>query len=85
MFLRVGGHIGYLIRPSERLHGYGKEMLRLGLQKARQFGLTRVLVTCDENNISSQKVIEYNGGRFENSILVEGSPVRKLRYWIDLL
>jgi predicted acetyltransferase len=84
MFLRVGGHVGYQIRPSERLRGYGKELLRLGLHKARQLGFTRVLVTCDENNISSQKVIEYNGGQFENSVSVEGSPMRKLRYWIDL-
>ncbi len=84
MFLRFGGHIGYQIRPSRRLRGYGKELLRLGLQKARQFGFTRVLITCDENNISSQKVIEYNGGQYENSVYVEGSPVQKLRYWIDL-
>jgi len=84
MFMRIGGHIGYQVRPSQRLRGYGKELLRLGLQKARQLGFTRVLITCDENNISSQKVIEYNGGKFENSITVEGSSERKLRYWIDL-
>lgn len=84
MFMRIGGHIGYQIRPSQRLRGYGKALLSLGLQKAYQLGFKRVLVTCDENNISSQKVIEYNGGQFENSIHVEGSPVRKLRYWIDL-
>jgi predicted acetyltransferase len=82
--MRIGGHIGYQIRPTQRLRGYGKELLRLGLQKAYQLGFKRVLVTCDENNISSQKVIEYNGGQFENSVYVEGSPVRKLRYWIDL-
>jgi len=84
MFMRFGGHIGYQVRPSQRLRGYGKELLRLGLQKARQFGFTRVLVTCDENNISSQKVIEYNGGQFESSVYIEGSSVQKLRYWIDL-
>jgi predicted acetyltransferase len=84
MFMRVGGHIGYQIRPSQRLRGYGKELLRLGLQKANQFGFTRVLVTCDETNISSQKVIEYNGGQFENRICVEGSSEQKLRYWIYL-
>lgn len=84
MFMRVGGHIGYQIRPSRRLHGYGKELLRLGLQKASQLGITRVLVTCDENNTSSQKVIEHNGGQFENRVYVDGSPIQKLRYWIDL-
>ncbi|MBO0778517.1 MAG: GNAT family N-acetyltransferase [Ktedonobacteraceae bacterium] len=82
--LRIGGNIGYQIRPSRRRRGYGKEILRLGLQKARELGVPRALVTCDENNIGSKKVIEYNGGKFENAIDVVGSPVKKLRYWIDL-
>lgn len=82
--LRFGGHIGYWISPSHRRQGYGKESLRLGLEKAREFGLKRVLVTCDETNIGSKKIIEANGGQFENALEVEGEPVRKLRYWIDL-
>ncbi|MBE3560873.1 MAG: GNAT family N-acetyltransferase [Ktedonobacteraceae bacterium] len=82
--LRVAGNIGYQIRPSRRRCGYGKEILRLGLQKARELGIPKALITCDENNIGSKKIIEYNGGRFENAVNVEGSPTRKLRYWIDL-
>jgi predicted acetyltransferase len=79
-----GGHIGYDIRPSKRRKGYGKEILRLGLEKARERGLRRVLITCDETNIGSKKIIEANGGVFENAVTQEGSPVKKLRYWIDL-
>jgi predicted acetyltransferase len=82
--LKIAGNIGYQIRPSRRRQGYGREILRLGLEKARQMGIYRALVTCDENNIGSKKVIEYNMGQFENAVDVEGSPVRKLRYWIDL-
>jgi predicted acetyltransferase len=82
--LKVAGHIGYMIRPSKRCRGYGKEILRLGLEQAQKIGLSKVLVTCDENNIGSKKVIEANGGIFENSVIVEGSPIKKLRYWIDL-
>ena len=82
--LRFGGHIGYWISPSYRRQGYGKEILRLGLEKAREFGLSRVLVTCDETNIGSQKIIGANGGKLENALAIEGEPVRKLRYWIDL-
>ena len=80
-----GGHIGYQIRPSKRRRGYGKEILRLGLLKAKERGLTRVLVTCDEDNTGSRKIIEYNGGQLENIIEVEDSPVRKMRYWIDIV
>src|ERR1700680_292668 len=79
-----GGHIGYQIRPLKRRRGYGKEILRLGLIKARELGLRRVLVTCDEDNTGSRKIIEYNGGQLENIIEVRDSPVRKMRYWIDI-
>lgn len=81
---KVVGHIGYQVRPSKRRQGYGTELLHLGLIKALEHGLTRALVTCDETNVASRKVIEHNGGIFENSVSVEGSPVPKLRYWIDL-
>ena len=80
----VGGHIGYEIRPSMRQRGYGKEILRLGLEKARERGIHHVLVTCDETNIGSKKIIEANGGRFQNAVMQEGSPVKKLRYWITI-
>lgn len=82
--LKVGGHIGYEIRPSKRRQGYGKEILRLGLAKAQARGLHHVLVTCDEDNIGSKKIIEANGGVLENALVLPDSPVRKLRYWIDL-
>lgn len=83
-FLRSGGHIGYVIRPSRRQRGYGTALLRLGLEEARIRGLRRVLLTCAETNIGSRKVIEANGGRLENVVVIEerSAPVR--RYWIDL-
>ncbi len=81
---RIGGHIGYQIRPSKRRRGYGTQILALALPKAHDLGLTRMLVTCDETNIGSRKIIEANGGVFENAVdLDDGSP-RKLRYWIQL-
>ncbi|HJT58972.1 MAG TPA: GNAT family N-acetyltransferase [Ktedonobacteraceae bacterium] len=82
--LKVGGHIGYEIRPSKRRLGYGNQILQLGLQKAKELGLRRVLVTCDEDNIGSKKIIENNGGQFENAIEIDESNVKKLRYWIDI-
>ena len=83
--LKVGGHIGYEVRPSRRKQGYGTLILKLGLEKAKEAGIDRVLITCDENNIGSKKIIEHNGGQFENAIHVDGSEVKKLRYWIDVV
>lgn len=82
--IKAVGHIGYQIRPSLRRKGYGRQILHLGLLKAHELGLSRALVTCDEDNIGSKKVIEYNGGQLENAISIEGSSIKKLRYWIDL-
>lgn len=81
--LQVGGHIGYDIRPSMRGCGYGTKQLELGLEKARQLGLEKVLLTCDNTNIASRKIIESQGGILENEVEVEGG-VPKLRFWIHL-
>ena len=80
--LKYGGHIGDGIRPSERRKGYATEMIRLALEECRKLGLTRVLMTCDKNNIGSAKSIIRNGGILENEVLENG--VIKQRYWIAL-
>ncbi len=82
--LKAGGLIGYSIRPSKRRMGYGTLILALVLPKAREFGFTRVLVTCDETNIGSKKIIEANGGVLENVVEIGTGQPRKLRYWIEL-
>lgn len=82
--LTVGGHIGYGVLPAHRRRGYGTEMLRQSLPLARDLGLTRVLVTCDEDNIASRKIIETCGGVYENSY-TRDLEVPKRRYWIDLV
>jgi predicted acetyltransferase len=84
--LRHGGHIGYGIRPSMRGRGYGRLILRLALEEARKLGLERVLLTCNPDNVASRRVIEANGGVFEDEVedQVEGAVRRTARFWIDL-
>lgn len=81
---RLGGHIGYAIRPSMRERGYGELICRLALDASRRIGLDRVLITCDEDNTASRVIIERNGGVFENAVPQDERPVLKLRYWVDL-
>ena len=66
--LREGGHIGYDIRPSKREMGYGTKILQLALPKAKALGIDKALITCNETNTGSKKIIEANDGVFENSV-----------------
>ncbi len=77
---RTGGHIGYGIRPSCRGKNYAPCMLALCLEKAKERGIERVLVTCREENRASAAVIEACGGVMENRIEENGECFR--RYWI---
>ncbi len=82
--LKFGGHIGYDIRPSKRQMGYGKKILALGLVQAKALGIEKALITCDVTNVGSKKIIEANGGIFENRLPTEPGKPDKLRYWITL-
>ena len=81
---RVGGHIGYVVVPEYRRQGYATAILRQSLQIAREkLGLTRVLVTCDDDNVGSIKTIEKNGGVLESIVTDPDGDRPKRRYWID--
>ena len=74
--LEVGGHIGYDVRPSARRQGHATAMLRAALPVARGLGIETALVTCDVTNIASRRVIEANGGVFDDQ------RGEKLRFWV---
>ena len=77
-FLREeGGHVGYSVRPSRRRQGYAGRALRLSLDVLRERGVTRVLVTCDDDNAGSARTIENAGG------VLEDTRQGKRRYWIE--
>lgn len=82
--MKVGGHIGYGVVSEHRGKGYASEMLKQTLSIALQHGLERVLITCDEDNVASAKVIEKNGGIFESFFDPMDGTSKKKRYWIKL-
>ncbi|MDH6364122.1 putative acetyltransferase [Enterococcus sp. PF1-24] len=82
--LDFGGHIGYAIRPTERQKGYGTQMLTLALKKAKTKQMNKILITCDDKNLASAKVIEKIGGILEDKRFLEDENIIIRRYWIDL-
>lgn len=77
-----GGHIGYCVRPCERRKGYAKEMLRLNLIKCKNYGLDKVMITCNENNIASERTILANGGKYEKTVWSEQLSAYVKRFWV---
>jgi predicted acetyltransferase len=76
ILLEMGGHVGYDVRPSARRLGHGTAMLAAALPVARRLGIDPALITCDADNVGSRKVMEANGGVYEDRRGV------KLRYWV---
>jgi predicted acetyltransferase len=73
---KIGGHIGYCVLPAHRRRGHATEILRQSLVVARYHGVRRALLTCDETNVASRRVIEACGGELADT---DGQT---RRYWI---
>jgi predicted acetyltransferase len=71
-----GGHIGYRVRPTRRRRGHATLMLGLSLPVASQLGIDPALITCDDTNVASRRVIEANGG----SLASASDGI--LRFWV---
>ena len=59
---RKGGHIGYCVLPDYRGRGFATQLLKRGIDVARSYGNRELLITCDVDNLASERVIEKCGG-----------------------
>lgn len=77
------GHIGYGVRPSERLKGYATQMLNMMLVEAKYKKIHKVLIGVHKSNIGSCKVVEKCQGILENIVDDIENPKEQIcRYWI---
>ena len=85
-YLRRGaGHIGYSIRPTERGKGYNKINLYLGLKICNEYGIDKVLMDAELDNIASWKTMESLGGKRVKEWLDEEDNSMTVNYEIDVI
>ncbi len=81
----VFGHVGYSILPAFAGNGYASAALAAITGEAREIGLPRIVITCDEDNRASRRVIEKNGGRLVETFTAPPcNPDARLRFIIDI-
>ncbi len=79
---KIGGHFGYEVRPAFRRKGIASAAFALGLEKAKEIGLTDIYVTCDDDNLGSIGVLEGNGGKLLETYTLSDwpKPIRKYAF-----
>ncbi|OAV59200.1 GNAT family N-acetyltransferase [Enteractinococcus helveticum] len=75
-----GGHIGYAVAPEYRGRGYAQLILRRALDHLSTLGVDQALITCQNENLLSARVIEKCGGVLED-VRRDGDTAFR-RYWI---
>jgi len=84
-WLRVrGGHIGYAVAPAFRRRGHATEMFRQALAYCRGLGLDRIMITCDDDNPASWKLLERAGAVLDETFLDTEEDALVRRYWLSL-
>lgn len=81
---KYAGHIGYSVIPSERRKGYAKEMLKMALPFCREIGMDKVLISCVDGNIGSERAILANGGIYEATVYEPNGGRSLKRFWLSL-
>lgn len=80
----IGGHVGYSVSPKERRKGYATNMLQLVLDEARKLGIDKLLLTCDVDNIGSNRTVLNCGGELERQEPYQYHGSEYYKYWINV-
>lgn len=82
--IRYAGQLGYGTLPSYRGKGYGTYICHELLQKAREAGFQEVIITCNDTNLASARIIEKNGGVWLDTKHFPNENVYMRRYRVQL-
>lgn len=59
-------------------------MLKAILPYCKEIGLDKILISCIDNNIGSEKTILNNGGIYESTVYEQDRKRNLKRFWITL-
>ena len=77
-----GGHIGMGIRPSERGKGYELHMFRLAVIRARELGISKLLITYEKDNLIMDEIMCAVGALYDSTVYSESVEKEIDRYWL---
>ncbi len=55
---------------------------RMALPFCKEIGLTKILITCIDGNIGSEKTILANGGAYDATVYEPDNKIKLKRFWI---
>lgn len=63
------GHIGYEVDEEYRGQGFSYQAAKMVLPVAKEYGMERIYLVCDEDNIASYKTMEKLGAELEELVV----------------
>jgi predicted acetyltransferase len=78
-----GGHIGFIVRPSMRGKGYGKKLLQKAIPYIAHMGIERALLTIDPDDKGANKIVQFVGGKMQDTLPATDKFPSRNRYWLD--
>ena len=78
-----GGHIGIVVRTKCRKSGFGEKIGKMAMAKLYDMGVDTIVLTCEESNIPSRKILEkYQPIKKEEAeVMLNGRKTPILRYY----
>ncbi len=78
-----GGHLNFVIRPSMRGKGFGKKLLQKAIPYISYLGIDRALITIDPKDEAGNKIVQFCGAEFEDTLPATDKFPARNRYWLD--
>lgn len=69
----------YGVIPSKRKLGYGSKICKLLIEKMVAMGYEEIIITCNNDNIGSKKIIANNGEKFIESVKYDDIIIDRYR------